>query len=573
MGTFWTDWKVVRQLGEGAFGKVYEVVRDRYGIEERSAMKVISIPSTPSEAGSLKSEGMTDNDITEYYKGLVQDFVQEIALMSKLRGNAHIVGYEDYEVFEHKDRFGWDIYIRMELLTPLTSRMTGTSLPEKDVIDMAIDLCEALEECYNHHIVHRDIKPDNIFISSKGEYKLGDFGVAKTIDKTVSGLSKKGTYTYMAPEIYKGEPAGTNCDIYSLGMVVYRLLNNNREPFVPPAPQPVSYAQKQEALTRRMKGEAFLPPSDGSAAIFEIIKKACAYHTKDRYRTPTQMKEDLIALRKTGTVPASAPAPAPVEDDLEKTARANAVPTPPVKPATETPKTPVTPAATANVPPAKPPKKKNPIVLIVIIVAIVAIIGVGSVFVLGLLDDGGSSKKSRHDDDENTEITETVEDTDTTTADDGSTASKPTKKPAATTTAFCIDCASGLDESESSGLYDGYCFDCYYAKYCRNYDGNEIYLDDYCFDCYMKRQGELLVGHWVGSTNDRTCEATFSQTGEYSMNMLNKTSGEKAEYVGTYTVSEGVIHYDDGTQDEFTVDRDKLYFFSGGDLVIALDRQ
>ena len=146
MQTMWTDWKVVRLLGEGSFGKVYEVVRDRFGIEERSAVKVISLPSTPSEANSLRSEGMTDNDITLYYKGLVQDFVQEIALMSKLRGHPNIVGYEDYEVIEHKDRFGWDIYIRMELLTPLTACLTGDSLPEADVVNIAIDVCKALED-------------------------------------------------------------------------------------------------------------------------------------------------------------------------------------------------------------------------------------------------------------------------------------------------------------------------------------------------------------------------------------------------------------------------------------------
>lgn len=296
METIWADWKIVRLLGEGSFGKVYEVVRNRFGIEERSAVKVISIPSSPSEANSLKSEGMTENDITAYYKGVVQDFVQEIAVMSKLRGHINIVSYDDYEVVEHTDRFGWDIYIRMELLTPLSSRMVDGSMSEQDVTLMAIDMCSALEACADHHIVHRDIKPDNIFVSKTGEYKLGDFGVAKTIDKTVSGLSKKGTYTYMAPEIYKGEPGGLNSDLYSLGIVLYRLLNDGREPFAPPAPQPVSYAQKQEALARRMRGDYMPPPAHASNEMFAIIQKACAMNPAERYQNPTQMRADLREL-------------------------------------------------------------------------------------------------------------------------------------------------------------------------------------------------------------------------------------------------------------------------------------
>ncbi|MBR5134901.1 MAG: serine/threonine protein kinase, partial [Clostridia bacterium] len=290
MEKIWADWEVVKLLGEGSFGKVYEVVRNRFGIEERSAVKVITIPSTPSEANSLRSEGMTDGDITAYYKGLVQDFVQEIALMSQLRGHSNIVGYEDYEVIEHTDRFGWDIYIRMELLTPLTSRMENgvMAMTEQEAVRMAIDISTALEECYDKRIVHRDIKPDNIFIGKNGEYKLGDFGVARTVEKTISGLSKKGTYTYMAPEIYKGEPGGMNSDVYSLGMVLYRVLNDGREPFTPYAPAPIGYEDKQKALARRMNGEAFPQPRCASAEVTQIINKACAYHPAARYQTPTQ---------------------------------------------------------------------------------------------------------------------------------------------------------------------------------------------------------------------------------------------------------------------------------------------
>ena len=123
---------------------------------------------------------------------------------------------------------GWDILIQMELLTPLNQYIRDHVVTRQDVIRLGIDLCKALELCQKYNIIHRDVKPENIFISETGDFKLGDFGIARTVEKTTSGLSKKGTYTYMAPEVYKGEAYGTTVDIYSLGIVLYRLLQ--REP-------------------------------------------------------------------------------------------------------------------------------------------------------------------------------------------------------------------------------------------------------------------------------------------------------------------------------------------------------
>lgn len=105
-----------------------------------------------------------------------------------------------------------------------------------------------------YDIIHRDIKPENIFIAANGDYKIGDFGVAKTIEKTKMGLSRKGTYMYMAPEIYSSRPYGPTVDIYSLGIVMYKLLNENRLPFLPEYPKPIAPIDKEEALHMRLKG-------------------------------------------------------------------------------------------------------------------------------------------------------------------------------------------------------------------------------------------------------------------------------------------------------------------------------
>ena len=112
---------------------------------------------------------------------------------------------EDYKVVEKKDEIGWDIYIRMELLTPFNSYVCDKTLSEQEVIKLGIDLCTALELCARRNIIHRDIKPENIFVNPFGDFKLGDFGIARKLENVTGGLSQKGTYNYMAPEIEKGQ--------------------------------------------------------------------------------------------------------------------------------------------------------------------------------------------------------------------------------------------------------------------------------------------------------------------------------------------------------------------------------
>lgn len=290
-------WKIKRKLGEGNFGAVFEIEREDFGTVYHSALKAITIPKNQSELDSLLDDGMDATGATQYLEQFVEKIVGEFVLMSKLKGNSHIVSYEDHQVIKHKDGIGWDILIRMELLTPLMTHMKTTSVTKRDVIQLGIDMCRALELCQKYNIIHRDIKPENIFIADSGDFKLGDFGIAKEVEKTQSGLTKTGTQTYMAPEVYKGQPYGSSVDIYSLGIVLYRLLNHNRAPFMPQYPEPISYSDRERALIMRMGGHKFPMPSGvADSRLAEIALKACSFKPEDRYSSPTQMREDLEAI-------------------------------------------------------------------------------------------------------------------------------------------------------------------------------------------------------------------------------------------------------------------------------------
>lgn len=284
------SWRIKEKLGEGSFGKVFRIERTDFKTTYNAALKVITIPQSESEIKSIASERM---DASAYYEGIVEAIIREFEIMSKLKGNSNIVSYEDHKVVPHEDGIGWDIFIRMELLTPLLNYTKTHQLNRNEVIRLGIDICKALELCQKNNIIHRDIKPENIFVSDNDDYKLGDFGIARTLDQTSDMLSKKGTQSYMAPEIYRGEPYDFTADIYSLGIVMYRMLNEGRTPFLPPYPEKITYTDREKAINRRVKGDIIPNPKNADKDLAEIILKACAYNPKDRYSSPTEMKEDL----------------------------------------------------------------------------------------------------------------------------------------------------------------------------------------------------------------------------------------------------------------------------------------
>jgi len=297
----WPGWKCVELLGEGSFGKVFRICREDFGRTYEAALKVITIPGSKSEIESAYAEGMDEKSITNYFYSFVEDIVAEFALMSQIKGNTNIVSYEDHMVVQHEDGIGWDILIRMELLTPLLSYMKQHPMEEEDVIRLGIDMARALKLCRKKGIIHRDIKPENIFVNEDGDFKLGDFGVARVAEKTVSVMSKKGTYSYMAPEVYKGEVYGYSADLYSLGLVLYRLLNDNRMPFMPPAPQPIKYSDRENAMNARMMNQPMSAPIHGSRALQAIVLKACAYDPADRFAEAEEMERALIRLEAVET--------------------------------------------------------------------------------------------------------------------------------------------------------------------------------------------------------------------------------------------------------------------------------
>lgn len=289
----WPGWETVRPLGHGSFGAVYEIRRTIRSRTERAALKVLSIPQYDSEIDELRSDGYDEESIHQYFIDSLNRIEGEYAMMADMKGHANVVYCDDFRKIPHENGYGWDVFIKMELLTPLKSYLKEN--PEDGfVLRLACDICNALILCEELNVVHRDIKPENIFVARDGNFKLGDFGIARTMESTTGG-TKTGTYDYMAPEVYNNLPYHLQTDIYSLGLVLYWLLNERTVPFLEIGTRPTP-SMKAQARERRFSGEPLPPPNHGSEGLKAIVLKACAYNPKMRFQSAGEMLEALKAL-------------------------------------------------------------------------------------------------------------------------------------------------------------------------------------------------------------------------------------------------------------------------------------
>ena len=298
-GFQWDNWRVKDVIGRGSFSTVYTVVKEEFGATYEAALKHISIPKSEEEYRESFNVSFTSEEQARvYYRSGVQRLQTEIDLMFRLQGHSHIVNYQAHKITEKKNIPGYDVYIRMEKLKTLSRiiREKG-DLSQEEVLKVGLDICDALKAVHVENVLHRDIKLENVFYG-KGEYKLGDFGVSRTLSQ-MDKVTTAGTPHYMAPEIYHHMETDHTADIYSLGIMLYRLLNGNRVPFLP-ADRAITptWEQDQEAFSRRMKGEAF-PAIDGVREdLMQVVLKACAFQPAERYQSAGEMAAALEGCRE-----------------------------------------------------------------------------------------------------------------------------------------------------------------------------------------------------------------------------------------------------------------------------------
>ncbi len=149
------------------------------------------------------------------------------------------------------------------------------------------------------------------FVPGQDIFKLGDFGTAKYSERSTSGKELFGTLSNIAPEVYNGSKFTYASDLYSLGMVLYKLLNDNRIPFLPSYPEPYLPEDRSRALSLRLEGVEFGLPSAAYSQIYSphptlrvdvnalaIMKKVSVIATRAVSPVPEKRFSDATGLRQ-----------------------------------------------------------------------------------------------------------------------------------------------------------------------------------------------------------------------------------------------------------------------------------
>ena len=292
----WPGWEMVRQIGAGSFGTVYEIETKEDGVIRKAALKVMSIPPSRADIQVLYDSGIatSQEEATTYINYQIETVSQEFRVMAALKGTPNIVSFENHMVLPHEGWPGADLLIRMELLTPLNQYLRSHVMDEEEVIRLGMDICNALQTCHamTPPILHRDIKAANVMVDDDHHFKLGDFGVARVMEGSKSAHTMAGTEDYMAPEVVQMTGYRATADLYSLGILLYRMLNNNRNPFLPTEGS-LTAEIRNEARLKLLNGVPVPPPMNGSKDLYNVIRKVLSYDPKDRYQTAADFRAAL----------------------------------------------------------------------------------------------------------------------------------------------------------------------------------------------------------------------------------------------------------------------------------------
>ena len=188
-------------------------------------------------------------------------------------------------------------YIVMEYVDGVTLRdivHNDGPMPPRRAIEIIADACQALNFSHQNGIIHRDVKPANIMISTTNAVKVMDFGIARAIADSGNSVTQTaaviGTAQYLSPEQARGDSVDARSDVYSLGCVLYEILTGE-PPFTGDSPVAVAYQHVREDP---------VPPSkrhEGiSADLDAVVLKALAKNPDNRYQTAAEMRADLVRV-------------------------------------------------------------------------------------------------------------------------------------------------------------------------------------------------------------------------------------------------------------------------------------
>lgn len=280
---------VEKTISTGTSGDVYLVCRQHDN--KQMALKHVSIPASESQTKALIYSGAvkSESQAQRYYSTLVQELKQELLLLNGVKNAGNLLKFRGYQVDQKFIGSGYDVYMLSDYCPNLRDSLKEKPLTKLSALNLAIDLCSALEQLRAAGLMHKDVHPGNIFLGSAGQYLIGDLGVAQLSELNYSSMPDAMISEYTAPELLEGAAIlNETADIYSVGVVLYELYNGGSLP------------RNSKGVFKRKEDKPLDAPEFADVAMSEIILKACAFKPEDRYQSPSDMKQALVLYMQRG---------------------------------------------------------------------------------------------------------------------------------------------------------------------------------------------------------------------------------------------------------------------------------
>lgn len=287
----WGEWYIGDRLGEDCCGTVHAAIRGKESTPHSTVIKVCRFPSELFYRKAVTAFGNDAGKITRYFEDTLEGIIYKLHLSSSMACHGSIVNYHDYKIDRREKGPGRIVLFRKDQVIPLDRYAQEHPLTKGEAIRLGIELCEALSYHLKGGAAQGYLRMESIFVSQEGAFKLGD-----TFEKDLLEGQAPALPLFAAPEVLLKENFDHTADIYTLGLILYKLFNKGCLPFLPSPSGKLQRREIKRALARRGKKEPLPSPALAGEALSALILKACAGEPSLRFSTPPEMKLALEEL-------------------------------------------------------------------------------------------------------------------------------------------------------------------------------------------------------------------------------------------------------------------------------------
>lgn len=259
------SWKIITRLSDDNNNEVYKVSKKDYdGTVVSAKLRYVFLNGDTYNSDNV-------------------DFInEEVQFLNNVSSLGDYFSYVDLAVNNNPAKDRIEMFIITEDLQTLSDYIKSKSFSDAEIVDFGIQMSAILERLEANNIFHGNINPENIYVTADGRYKLGGFSDFE---------SKVNDMSFVAPEIYKKENADFTTDIYSLGLIMYYMCNNNTLPFES------TDISKDEAIKLRFEGKSVTAPINGNEKLKSVIVIACQPSNENRWKNAGNIKNALTSIK------------------------------------------------------------------------------------------------------------------------------------------------------------------------------------------------------------------------------------------------------------------------------------